>query len=461
MWEAIQSNQRRSWVLVSLMGVILVVLGASIGLIFSREGALFGAAGAVALWFILWMLALSGGDAIMLAAAGAKKIEKQDAPQLYNVVEEMTIASGFGRMPDVYLINESSPNAFAIGRKPEKSAVAITSGLLRMLDRDELQGVMAHEIGHLKNRDTAFMVLAGVMLGAIVILADGLLRMFIYSGGGRRRSSSRDSGGGQAIFLVIALVLAILAPLLAQMLYFACSRRREYLADASSAQFTRYPDGLARALEKISGRLRGRRPRGRGDKANRVLAPMYIVNPMTALAAVGLFSTHPPTEKRVQILRSMGGAGLRDYEEAYHRATGDRKAVIGRRTLSSAQPVRKREASAPEAKKDAAAQSREVLQALGALEGLLLLACPCGMGIKFPAGLKRETIPCPRCGFLNPVPQPKPVEEKPDELRFERKNPGGWESIRCSCGKAIQLSPAFAASGVSCGACGRKIEVVS
>jgi heat shock protein HtpX len=454
MWEAIHANQRRSWVLVSLMGAVLVALGFFAGMAFDpRQGGFFGVAAALGLWFLLWMTALVGGDQILLATAGARKVEPEEAPQLHNVVDEMVIASGLGSKPDVYVIHDEAPNAFAIGRKPEKSAVAVTSGLLRLLNRDELQGVVAHEIGHVRNRDVAFMVLVGVMLGAIVLVADVFLRSARW---GPRRRSSRGDGQAQMIFFLVALAFAILAPIVAQLIYFACSRRREYLADASAARFTRYPEGLASALEKLAVY------QTRRAEVNRVLAPMYIVNPMSALAAVGLYSTHPPTEDRVRVLRSMGGGvGYADYEAAFRRIVGG--ACIGRRTLSEDTSAAKRGPSdAGESPREAVDRSRDVFQFLGRLENHIVMACACGVGIKVPPGFGRASIPCPRCGRENAVPraeeEPSPRPEK--AFKYRRRD-SGWESFQCPCGHGIQLSPSFGAPVVRCPRCDRKIQVLS
>ena len=166
MWEAIQSNKRRSWVLISLMGALLVGLGFAVGYTWAPpDGGAVGAVVALVLWFILLLVAFGQGDSILLASAKAREVKKGQAPQLWNVVEEMTIASGLGTMPKVYVIDSEVPNAFAVGRKPEKAAVAVTSGLLRRLNRDELQGVIAHEISHIQNLDVRFMTLASVMVG--------------------------------------------------------------------------------------------------------------------------------------------------------------------------------------------------------------------------------------------------------------------------------------------------------
>jgi heat shock protein HtpX len=390
----------------------------------------------------------------------------------------MTIASGLGKMPRVYVIDDSSLNAFAVGRKPEKAAIAVTSGLLRKLNRDELQGVVAHEIGHIRNLDIKFMTLAGVMVGAIVLISDVFLRGLFY-GGGRRRSSSRGGGKGAAIMLVIAIALAIVGPIFAQLLYFACSRRREYLADASSARFTRYPEGLASALEEISRRASSK---SKSDtKANRVVAPMYIVNPLQARAALGLTSTHPPTEKRVQILRSMGGqAGFAAYEAAYRQATGAKRGCIDARTLESDTGVARRPATPVDRKKDAVERARQVSDLVDRMAEYLFLACACGVRIKVPSDFKRDQLKCPRCGREHAIPAAElatvaaataaavgkdvPVRQKaprppPPPMRYRRKGEG-WESFRCRCGHTVQLSPSLSASSVPCPKCRQRIEIL-
>ncbi len=457
MWEAIRANKIRSRVLISAMGGILVGLGALFGAVYQAEaGAAAGAVFALLIWGILVLVAFVGGDKVLLMSAGAKKIEKQDAPRLWNVVEEMTIASGLGRMPDVYVIDEDAPNAFAVGQDRSRAAVAVTRGLLRRLNRDELQGVIAHEIGHVCNLDIRFMTLASVMLGSIVLLSDVFLRS-LWFGGGRRRG--RGGGGGQAqlILVVVSIALAILAPLLARLLYFACSRQREYLADASAARFTRYPEGLASALEKISRPTGGKAGR---KGANRALAPLFIVRPEGFRSLTGMFSTHPPLERRIGILRSMGGgAGYADYEKAWRSADGDGP-LLDARTLAGEEAVAARQATAePGSKKETADTVREVLDVFDRLAGFLILACPCGVRIKVPEQYGKATVPCTRCGRENPVPQASSPEERQEPATYRRTS-AGWESFRCPCGRNLQLSPAFSGVAKKCTACNRKIRIL-
>jgi heat shock protein HtpX len=471
MWDAIASNQRRSWVLISAMGALLVLLGYSVGLVLEPQtGAGLGVAAALGLWALLLLVAFAGGDGFLLLSAGARKISREDAPQLWNVVEEMTIASGLGKMPDVYVIEDAMPNAFAVGRRKDRAAVAVTSGLLSRLNRDELQGVVAHEIGHIANRDVLFLTLAAVMVGSIVMISDFFLR-YLWFGGGHRRTSSKGSKSNAAV-LAVGLCLAILAPLAARLLYFACSRRREYLADASGARFTRYPEGLASALEKISQKA------SPSKDLNRALVPLYIVNPLAAHGGLGLFSTHPPTQKRVAILRGMAGAGYRDYEAAFRRVAGGGRCVGVRTLANSSQPVSIRAASAPEKPaEDAVARARGVADLLGRLGGFLAMHCACGVGIKVPPDSKRESVRCPRCGRENVAPMaqevaaelaasaaagatlPAPASELSAPLVFRRRG-GVWESFRCTCGRVVQLSPSHRLPAFRCARCRRSIEVV-
>ena len=426
MWEAIAQNQRRSWMLIIGMAVFLVVLGAVFGTailvyIGNRSGQpvdpfpglILGTGIALAVWLAMTIAALVGGDRILLSAAGAREVQKSDAPQLINVVEEMTIASGLPKPPRVFLIEDDRPNAFAVGRKPETACVAVTSGLLRRLNRDELQGVVAHEIGHIRNLDVLFMTLAAVMVSAIAFLSEIFLRV-MWSGGGRRGSSRRaekGGGGGNAaaiVLVILGFLLAILAPIVANLLYLACSRRREYLADASSARFTRYPEGLASALEKIALSLDRGVPGFKageftGEKPSRALAPLYIVNPVQAMSAVGVFSTHPATEERIRVLRAMGGAGYVDYEAAFKKVAGT--SCIGARTLKAEGSVPAREAApVTDQKQQAVQQGREALDVLNRMAGFSIVPCACGMRIKVPPAYPRPNIACPRCGTVNPIP---------------------------------------------------------
>ena len=330
MWEQIKSNRMRSAVLVIFMCLLLLGLGCMLG-IFFMDSVIGGLAIAAVIWAVMSLVAFFQGDNILLSISGARKISKSDDPQLHNIVEEMTIASGLPKIPDVYIVNDASLNAFATGRNPNKAAVTVTSGLRAALNRDELQGVVAHEISHVKNRDVLLMTISSVMLGAIVIISWYATRIMFWGGG--QRSSNRNSGGLQIILLIVGLVLMILAPLFAQLIYFAISRKREYLADASAALYTRYPEGLASALEKLGNSTK------QVKSANKATAPMYIINPFAKRSAISNWmSTHPPIAERARILRTMAGNSFADYENAYEKMHNG-KGVMPKSALDKQQSV--------------------------------------------------------------------------------------------------------------------------
>lgn len=399
MWDLIQSNKRKSAALIVLLAAVLLALGYAIGFYLAPgDGGLLGAAAALAIWAVMMATTIGGGESILLSSSGAREVDHNSAPQLFNIVEEMKIASGLPAMPRVFIIDSDVPNAFAVGLNPQRAAVAVTTGLLSRLNRDELQGVIAHELGHIANRDTLFMTLAGVTVGAVILLADLFLRGLRYGGGRNRRSSSRNGGGqGAAIMAVVAIILAILAPLLAQILYFACSRRREYLADASAAQFTRYPEGLASALEKITGY------QGERLQVSRAVAPMMTVNPLAAAgSATSVFSTHPATADRIRVLRSMGGASFAAYDQAF-RSLHKNRGVIAAASLRGVQEAGVRAPAAGPAQTPAG-QMRAAKDVLHRLNQLAVLSCPCGLNIKLPPSFNRASLNCPRCGSSLPVP---------------------------------------------------------
>jgi len=399
MWEQISSNRNRSIVLVIAMGLLLLLLGYFLGIAFFDD-AVIGIILAIIVWIIMNLVAYFQGDNILLGMAKARKISKEDYPRLYNIVEEMKIASGLEHMPDIYIIEDASPNAFATGRDKNKTAVAVTSGLLQILNRDELQGVIAHVISHINNRDVLLMRMCSILLGTIVIIATYASRFLFFSGAGSRRSSSSGGGSAQIIILIIGLIFMILAPIAAQLIYFAVSRKREYLADASAAVYTRYPEGLASALEKLASSTKP------VQSANNATAPMYIMNPFRkrGLKANDLTSTHPPISERIRILRSMaGGASFKDYNQAYQQIHKG-KGVIPSGTLNHSSSVAGRAGIIETAQSDMPvalqnrARAREVGDILWQKESYGFLNCPCGTRLKFPPKYKGSIIRCPHCG---------------------------------------------------------------
>jgi heat shock protein HtpX len=400
MWELIRANKRNSIFLMVMMAVVLLLLGFIIGeAFFGQEGGYFGLIIAAAIWLVMTLISLSSGDQILLAASGAKPVTHEVHPQLFNVVEEMKIASGLPAMPKIYIINDPAPNAFATGRSPQNASVAVTAGLLGRLNRDELQGVVAHEISHIVHRDILFVTLAGIMLGSIVLLSQVFLRgMFYSSMGSRRRYSSGGKGGGQAqiVMLLVAIIAAIVAPIMAYLLYFALSRRREYLADAGAARLTRYPEGLASALEKIAGD-----PSPQLAAVNKVTAPMYIVNPFkrrTQMRLSDLTSTHPPISERIRILRNMThGASFKDYSDAFTKVTHG-KTVVPVAALGKKEDVALRRAGPEEIKDDRIGkQMRQVGDIMRRVNQFIFLTCACGLKLKIPPNFRGDSVKCPRC----------------------------------------------------------------
>lgn len=290
MYNQIAANKRKT----VFMMVLFIVLVGGLGWLFGQytgEPAitpyvLIGAA-------IYTLISYLAGSKMALAMNGARQIEKKDNPRLWRIVENLSITEGLP-MPKVYVIQDPAPNAFATGRNPEHSVVGVTTGLLEIMDDQELEGVMAHELGHIKNYDIRVSMVAFALVAVISILADIMLRMTWF-----RDRDSNNNGGGQ-IFFVLGLIGAILAPLIATMIQLAISRRREFLADATGALSTRYPEGLAGALEKIGSYGSALK------KENPSTAHMFFANPLRGKSLATLFSTHPPIKERVKILREMG-----------------------------------------------------------------------------------------------------------------------------------------------------------
>lgn len=311
--DLIAANKRNSVLLVTVFclftALVALVLGLGVVAMYDPDSVanlnwgeallVGGIGGGLALLFAL--IGYYAGDSLILATSGARRVHHADDPELFNVVEEMAIAAGVP-IPAVYLIDDPALNAMATGRDPQHAAVAITTGLRHKLTRDELQGVMAHEMSHVRNYDIRLMMLMAVLVGTIVMLSD--LFWQLSRGGGRSRSSDKDSEGGGWIVLVIfivAILLALIAPILAQIIQFAVSRQREYLADASAVELTRYPQGLANALRKLDADPHELKT------ANRGTAHLFIANPIEKFQAKAhsVFASHPPLKDRIARLDAL------------------------------------------------------------------------------------------------------------------------------------------------------------
>ncbi len=291
------SNIRKTWLLFTLFLIIVIAIGWLFSRIYANPSILYFA---VIFSVVMNVIAYWYSDKIVLKMAKAEPIEKKNAPELYNIVENLCITAGLP-LPKIYLVREAQPNAFATGRNPERAVVAVTEGLLERLDRSELEGVLAHELSHIGNRDMLLSTVIVVLVGFISILSDMFLRSSFFGFGGRR---DREGGGqAQAIMMLVGIILAILAPIAAMLIQLAISRKREFLADTSGALLTRYPEGLASALEKIS-----KNPTPM-QVANNTTAHLWLDDPFKGKKKTGwlhkLFMTHPPVEERVKALRGL------------------------------------------------------------------------------------------------------------------------------------------------------------
>ncbi len=304
MYEQISRNKRKSIALIAFFVAFIFLL-----VWFFEYVTGWGEGGLVLAVAVAMGTAAVGyyaSDRIVLGISRARPVTKDEFPYLYNVVEGLAIAAGLPA-PKCYVIADTAPNAFAAGRKPETAVICVTTGLLEKLDRVELEGVIAHEMSHIRNYDVRLQTLVVVMAGVVALLSDWMMRSFIWGGGGRgRRGRDRSGGGGGAagLLVLVGLALAVLSPFIATVIQLAVSRKREFLADASSAELTRYPAGLASALRKISADTEPL------EAANKATAHLYIVNPLKNLKGGNhglnrLFSTHPPLEERISALEKM------------------------------------------------------------------------------------------------------------------------------------------------------------
>ncbi|MBU0577392.1 zinc metalloprotease HtpX [Patescibacteria group bacterium] len=301
MYKQISANKRNTAILLFIFIAFFIGIGYVFGFVYTEDqNSAIGFMGVFGIIAIIYaIISYFAAGKITLAISHAKEIKKSDNPTLYRTVENLSIAAGLPT-PKIYLIDDTALNAFATGRDPNHAAVAITKGLLDKLEKVELEGVMAHELSHVKNYDIRMQSVTVALIGMIALLSDIFLRSMFYSGRSRSRSNSKGNG----ILLIVGIALAILSPIIAKLMHLAISRQREYLADASAAMITRYPQGLVRALEKISADTEPL------EVANKATAHLYIENPLRNEQGMkwlnNMFSTHPPMEDRIARLSKMG-----------------------------------------------------------------------------------------------------------------------------------------------------------
>ncbi len=458
MWHQIEENKRKSGILIFTMLFVLLILGACLGVAFScytnppsansfaalsqeeivtlELAILQGLFYSAIVWLFLLVITFVDGKRAILALNHAKKIPKGANKILENVVAEMSLAAGLPTPPEIYIIDCLMPNAFATGMNPKHSAIAVTTGLLTTLDRDELQAVVAHEIAHIVNRDTTYMLFAGIMLGTIVLVSDCIVRSFCGKSRNSRSNGGAFKGGGAAVLImfVVLIFAMIIAPLAARLLYFSLSKKREYLADACAVQYTRYPESLATALAKISGSVYVFRD------ADKITSAMFIVHPLDTeiiyknrYSLFGdLFSTHPPTEKRIEILKTMTRADFDAYNEAFKKTSGRRRTILTKEelygtkhleikkpnqekqskvdgslvagtvalaTVGTLADVKAKEAQEQQ-KQELVERKREALDTVWKANNYIFKKCTCGTKLKFPQEYKGQEISCPHCNAL-------------------------------------------------------------
>lgn len=296
-YDEIARNKRSSILLAMLVAIILFFLVYVIVYLLAPELIIISLPLSLILIFIYVYGSYMYGDSVVLASVNARPAEGREYQYLRDTVEGLSIAAGIPT-PKVYIIDSDEMNAFATGRDPKHASIAVTTGLMRELNRLELEGVIGHEISHIRNRDILFMTLVAVLVGLAAILSHIILRSFRYGGLRRRRGERERAGGIEAIIIVVGLLLAVIAPIVTRLVQFAISRRREYLADASSAELTRYPEGLASALEKIMKKNRGRM------EVSEAVSHLFFVDPNRS-PLDSLYATHPPIEERIRKLRAM------------------------------------------------------------------------------------------------------------------------------------------------------------
>ena len=292
MFEEVRANNRASNMLVIIFFLIIGVLGAVIGLVYGD--VTIGVFFAVVITVVYIIVVYAAGDKIVLTLSGAKPVSKREYPYLYHTIEGLAIAAGI-KTPKAYVIDDSALNAFATGINPDNAAITVTTGLLEKMNRQELEGVIAHEMSHIKGLDIKYMLFVTMLVGVITLLSDFLLRSFLWGGKGGRK---KDMGKIQLVLIVLGITLAILSPLIIQLIKLAISRKKEFTADANAAILTRYPPGLASALKKIKND-----PDPLVDTANRATAHLYISTPFRKVS--NLFSTHPPLDERIKRLEAM------------------------------------------------------------------------------------------------------------------------------------------------------------
>jgi len=439
--------------------------GSRMGSGFHPMAGLLGVEAAAAIWIFLTVITYLQGDRILLASAGARPLRKEDHPQLYNVVEEMSLAAALPRMPRPYVIDDPAMNALAAGFGPDNAAIAVTSGALARLNRDQLQGIIAHETAHIANGDVLFLTLASLMTGAARGPGWAATAPALRRNAGRFGGEAPRLTPAHRILQACSGFLALLAPVYAVLLLFGTARRRDFLAAACAAVYTRYPEGLASGLYVMAGDVHTLLQR------NRRIATLCTLNPYRKEHGIHtpllLASTHAPVQQRIAILRGIHGAvSFERYERAWQQAAGTAARLFPRNAAVkiSVYPIREAHTQTAAAAQTVRRQLRNAGDLVRGVNGYTFLTCACGMRIKLPPWHARGHVACPRCGqdvrlpSARPLPQAQAANGVKESAEIARPAEA-WLTFRCVCGGENQLSPFFDAPRMTCTRCGRMIRI--
>lgn len=334
-------------------------------------------------FFVTLIIASHDSKNVFLKLSNARFALRAYYPKLFNIVQEMSIASGLSTMPEIYIIDEDSPNAFACGKDPQTASVVVTKGLLARLNRDELQAVVAHEISHIVNRDILYLLYTSCLLGCMVFISDFVIKFL-------RSCSNRRSFNGGAIYIIPFVLISLVLVALSKIFYFCLSKKREYLADACAVQFTRNPMALANALKKID------EEQTYFVNTNPITSAMFIVSPLNNKE-----KTHPPIEKRIQILLRLSSCNIAAYNNSYQKVLGKKSSIVSKKIIdkpsySKVIPI-VATTLANQTVQDKIANHREAYDTMLKMENYIFIKCDCDTKLKVPKELKGQKIPCPHC----------------------------------------------------------------
>lgn len=510
--ELIRSNKKKSLYLIITSFIIVLIVGFVLGQViylymvprntieYDTNKLNFALGFAAFIGFVELIqiyLIFNGKPRTLLKQLGLKEAPQARFKKLHNVVAEMSIAAGLHPAPKVYIIQSKAVNAMAFGSKPQNSAIAVTAGLLSVCNRDELQGVIAHEISHIINRDSMLLEVCRSTLGMVIVLRDVMLRSMYWGSLGksnyRSTSSKSRSSKLDIVFMILGIIFAIIAPLLIKLIYFALSRRREYLADAVAAKLTRYPAGLASALTKIAYSTHSL------NKVDKVTSAAFIEYPDNDVIVSGRgTATHPPIWNRITILKKMsGGAGYIDYQKAYREVMHPDKAFMPESMADNKfeVPLRGAFALSDEPGVISSAEDMKVLEQEQRTDDVIRLTedfgfinCECGMNIKIPPDYKKYEVRCPRCGRVHVledkmqtalasmldetvdngdaaaiinqmIKEDAQQDYSREEKQVYERQGNKWEKIKCRCGADVEISPTFVGKFITCRKCKRKIII--